>query len=223
MGSWYANSRLARLTYNPGREGERVSKRGAWNARYSAAELVWGADPNRFLAAELGDAAPEGRALDLACGEGRNAIWLAARGWQVTAVDYSDVAIERARGLAAREGVDVEWVCADVTRWTPEAQAYRLVVILYLHVPGDERRRVFERAASALAPGGSLLVIGHARRNLAEGAGGPQDPDLLLEPEEVAAELGALGLRVERAEHLQRPFETEEGEVEAIDALLRAS
>jgi SAM-dependent methyltransferase len=175
-----------------------MSKRDAWNARYSASELVWGADPNRFLEAELRDAPPEGRVLDLACGEGRNAIWLAARGWQVTAVDYSEVAIERAQGLAAREGVEVEWVCADLTRWTPEARAFRLVVILYLQVPGEDRRRVLERAASALAPGGALFVIGHARRNLAEGTGGPQDPDLLLEPAEVAAELEAVGLRVER-------------------------
>jgi SAM-dependent methyltransferase len=202
--------------------GGRASKRDAWNARYSAAELVWGAAPNRFLEAELGEVPPQGRALDLACGEGRNAIWLASRGWGVTAVDYSDVAIERARGLAANEGVEVEWVCADVTRYAPEARAFQLVVSLYLHVPGDERRRVFEHAAAALTPGGTLLVIGHARRNLAEGAGGPQDPDLLLEPEQAAAELSALGLRVERAEHLRRPFETDEGEVDAIDALLRA-
>lgn len=197
-----------------------MSKRDAWNSRYSTAELVWGADPNRFLEAELGDVPPEGRALDLACGEGRNAIWLAARGWQVTAVDYSEVAIERAQGLAAHAGVEVEWICADLTRWTPEARAFRLVVILYLQVPGEDRRRILERAASALAPGGALLIIGHARRNLAEGTGGPQDPDLLLEPEEVSAELEAVGLRVERAEHLRRPVETDAGEVDAIDTLL---
>ncbi len=199
-----------------------MSKREAWNARYSAAELVWGADPNRFLEAELGDVPPEGRVLDLACGEGRNAIWLAARGWQVTGVDYSDVAIERARGLAAREGVEVEWVCEDLTHWTPEARDFQLVVILYLQVPGEDRRRILERAASALAPEGALLIIGHARRNLAEGTGGPQDPDLLLEPEEVASELEAVGLRVERAEHLRRPVETDAGPVDAIDALLYA-
>jgi SAM-dependent methyltransferase len=199
-----------------------MSKRDAWNARYSASELVWGADPNRFLEAELGDVPPEGRALDLACGEGRNAIWLAARGWQVTAVDYSEVAIERAQGLAAREGIAVEWFCEDLTRWTPEARAFQLVVILYLQVPGEDRRRILERAASALAPGGALLIIGHARRNLAEGTGGPQDPDLLLEPKEVAAELEAVGLRVQRAEHLRRPVEADAGEVDAIDALLYA-
>jgi SAM-dependent methyltransferase len=208
--------------------GERVTKRDAWNARYSAAELVWGAAPNRFLEAELGDLPPGGRALDLACGQGRNAIWLAARGWEVTAVDYSDAAIDRARRLAASERVEVEWICADVTGYEPAAGAFRLVVILYLQIPGEERRRVLEHAASALAPGGRLLVIGHARRNLTQGTGGPRDPDLLLDPEEVAAEIAELGLRVERAEHLRRPVEipetsgAPEGAAEAIDALLSA-
>jgi 2-polyprenyl-3-methyl-5-hydroxy-6-metoxy-1,4-benzoquinol methylase len=196
-----------------------ASKRERWNERYSATELVWGEEPNRFLVEELGDVVASGRTLDLACGEGRNAIWLAARGFAVTAVDFSAVAIERARSRAAERGVHVDWVCDDVTRFEPPVAAFQWVVILYLQIPGVERSRALAHAASALAPGGRLLMVGHAVRNLVEGVGGPQQPDVLWDPEEIARELGALGLEVERAEHVLRPVE-EQGT--AVDALLRA-
>ena len=197
-----------------------VSKRDAWNARYAASDLVWGAEPNRFVAAELGDLAAAGRALDLACGEGRNSIWLATRGWRVTGVDYSDVAIERARKLSGERGVAVDWVCDDVTRYGPDAGDFRLAIVLYLQIPAEERRRALAHAAQALEPGGTLFCVGHARRNLAEGTGGPQDPAVLWEPDEVAAELEALGLVVARAEHVQRPVETQDG---CVDALVRTA
>ena len=87
--------------------------RGDWNERYSGSELLWTATPNRFLVAEASGLEP-GRALDLACGEGRNAVWLVERGWQVTGVDFSDVAIEKARELAAARGVEGEWLAADL-------------------------------------------------------------------------------------------------------------
>jgi 2-polyprenyl-3-methyl-5-hydroxy-6-metoxy-1,4-benzoquinol methylase len=193
-----------------------------WNTRYSAQDLVWGAEPNRFLAAELGGVAPRGRALDLACGEGRNAIWLAKQGWQVTAVDYSGVAIERARRLAREQGVGIEWIEADVTSFEPPREAFHLVVIAYLHLPEDQRRTVLKYTASALAPDGRLFMIGHARRNLTEGTGGPQSPAVLWEPDEIRAELSSLGLTVERAEHVLRPVETPEGTRNAIDTLVRA-
>jgi SAM-dependent methyltransferase len=196
--------------------------RSDWDARYAGCELVWGAEPNRFLAAELGCMEARGSALDLACGEGRNAIWLAARGWRVTAVDFSEVAIERARRLAARQGVRVEWLCDDVTAFEPPRGAFQLVVIAYLQLPMTERRGVLAHAASALAPGGDLLMIGHARRNLSGGVGGPRDPAVLWDPDEVAAELEALGLAVERCEEVQRPAATPEGVGQAIDTLARA-
>jgi 2-polyprenyl-3-methyl-5-hydroxy-6-metoxy-1,4-benzoquinol methylase len=193
-----------------------------WNERYTAQELLWGAEPNRFLAAELRDMPPRGRALDVACGEGRNAIWLAKLGWVVTAVDYSMVAIERARRLAAEQHVDVEWLEADVTSFAPAASAFQLVVIAYLHLPPTSRRTVLSHAASALGTGGTLFMIGHARRNLIDGVGGPQQSELLWEPSEIRDELSALGLAVQRAEHVQRPVETAEGEKDAIDTLVQA-
>jgi SAM-dependent methyltransferase len=191
--------------------------RGDWDARYSSSELVWGTEPNRFVAAELASVPPSGRALDLACGEGRNAIWLARRGWRVTAVDFSTVAIERAGRLAAQEGIEVEWVCADLARFVPDPGAFQLVLIAYLQVPEASRRAALAQAASALAPGGDLYMIGHARHVLNQGLSGPKDPAVLWDPEEVGAELLELGLLVERSRHVRRPVQTPDGERVALD------
>jgi 2-polyprenyl-3-methyl-5-hydroxy-6-metoxy-1,4-benzoquinol methylase len=197
-------------------------KRQDWNARYSAEDLVWGTEPNRFVAEQLRDLPPRGRALDIACGEGRNAIWLAKLGWKVTAVDFSDVAIERSRRLATEQRVEVDWINNDVTHCDLAAAAFQLVLIAYLQVPPDEFHTVLERAARWLAPGGTLFMVGHARRNLSEGVGGPRQPDVLWEPEELRQELLAAGLTVRRCEHVRRPVETPDGVRDAIDTLALA-
>jgi 2-polyprenyl-3-methyl-5-hydroxy-6-metoxy-1,4-benzoquinol methylase len=194
--------------------------REEWNRRYAGSDLLWTAEPNRFLKAEA-DELPPGRALDLACGEGRNAVWLAERGWQVTGVDFSDVGLGKAARLAEERGVSVEWVSADVRRYVPRAHAYDLVAILYLHLPGDQRRAVLAGAARAVAPGGVLLVVGHDSSNPADGHGGPQDPAILFTADEVARELP--GLTVQRATPVRRPVASPRGEVHAIDALVRAA
>jgi SAM-dependent methyltransferase len=193
-----------------------------WDVRYSSRELVWGSEPNRFVAEELESVAPAGRALDLACGEGRNAIWLAARGWSVTAVDFSEVAIGRAGRLAARKGVEVEWVCADLISFVPEEGAFELVLIAYLHLLESGRREALAQAALALAPGGDLYMVGHARHPLNQGLPGPKDPGVLWDPEQVAAELLELGLVLDRCQHVRRPIETSEGGQIAIDTEVRA-
>lgn len=193
-----------------------------WNAKYLAQDLVWGTDPNRFVAVELSELSPRERALDLACGEGRNAIWLAKLGWQVTGVDFSDVAIERARRLATEQGVNVEWICADAARYDLPAEAFRLVLIAYLQLPPSELRLVLARAVRALAPGGTLFMIGHALRNLNEGVGGPRQADVLWEAEDIRQRLQAAGLTVRRAEEVRRSVQTSDGAGEAIDALVLA-
>lgn len=193
-------------------------EREEWNRKHREAGVLFGVEPNRFLVAEV-EGLPPGRALDLACGAGRNAVWLAERGWRVTAVDFADVALRTARRLAEARGVEVEWVEADVREWVPGAAAFELVTILYLQLPAEERRLVLGRAAAAVAPGGTLLLVGHDRENLEGGWGGPKDPAVLLSPDEVAAELP--GLEVEKAERVLRPVETEEGERDAIDTLVR--
>lgn len=192
-------------------------RREDWNTRYAAVENLWAAKPNRFLVAEV-EGLPPGRALDLACGEGQNAIWLASLGWEVRGADYSDVAIEKARARAARDGVDVEFVCADLTTYDPGAEQFDLVLILYLHIPSRERRGVLHTAAAAVAPGGTFILIGHDSTNLTDGVGGPKDPDILFTPQEIAADLP--GLEIEKATTFLRDVRGEERD--AIDNLVRA-
>ena len=193
-------------------------KREDWDRRYAGPESLWSAKPNRFLVAEVAGLEP-GRALDLACGEGQNAVWLAGLGWEVTAVDYAEVAIAKAIERAAREGVAVDFHADDLLRYRPEARAFDLVLILYLHMPSDGRRLVLERAAAAVAPGGTLVLVGHDLLNLTEGVGGPSDPDLLFTPDDVVAELH--GLDVEKAERVLR--DVHDADRPAIDALVRAT
>ncbi|HET6624239.1 MAG TPA: class I SAM-dependent methyltransferase [Gaiellaceae bacterium] len=192
-------------------------KREDWNRRYAGVDSLWSAKPNRFLVAEV-EALEPGRALDLACGEGQNAVWLASLGWEVTAVDYADVAVAKGIERAARAGVAVEFQVRDLLDYLPEARAFDLVLILYLHMSSDGRRIVLERAADSVAPGGTLVLIGHDLLNLTEGVGGPSDQDLLFTPDDVVAELP--GLEVERAERLLRDVDGQDRP--AIDALVRA-
>ena len=185
----------------------------AWNRKHAAGDHHFGGEPDRFLVAEVAEL-PAGRALDLACGSGRNAVWLAERGWQVTGVDFSETAIANARQLASERGAEVELVVADVLEWEPPAASFDLVTLVYPHLPSAQRARVLARAASVLAPGGRIVVVGHHTDNIEDGVGGPQDPDVLFSAEDVVAELPRL--EVEKEERVLR--ETDEGT--AIDALV---
>ena len=183
-----------------------------WDDRYSESDMVWSAEPNAFVVTLTSDLTP-GAALDVAAGEGRNALWLAEQGWQVTAVDFSSVAVERGR---ARPGGDrIDWQVADVTSYAPQ-ECFDLVLLCYLQLPRQAMRRVVDHAASWVAPGGHLVVIGHAVRNLADGVGGPSEADR-LQDEELYAE-AAQSLVVERLEEVDR--DTPNGR--AIDVVLRA-
>ena len=181
---------------------------------------MWSADPNEFVVTELEHLAP-GRALDLACGEGRNAIWLALQGWTVTGVDFSEVALDKARHLAATRNVTIQWNLADVTEYTPLGEQFDLVIVMYLHLPAPQRRVVFERAAAAVAPGGTLLVVGHDSTNPVAGWGGPQDPSVLYGPEDISVDVD--GLQIAKAVRVERHVRTDEGDKVAIDALVRAT
>jgi len=191
-----------------------------WNARYTQKELLWTAQPNRLFAAEVEGIEP-GRALDVACGEGRNAVWLAELGWQVTGIDFSDVALGKAAELARARGVEVEWVAADVLVHEPAPGAFDLVAVLYLQLPHDELARALRRAARAVAPGGALIVLGHDTRNLTDGYGGPRDPSVLFTPADVVASLD--DLVVERAETVERTVTLDDGDAVALDAFVRAA
>jgi SAM-dependent methyltransferase len=194
-------------------------QRAEWDRRYSESGLLWSSQPNRFLVAEAGTLTA-GRAVDLACGEGRNAVWLAGLGWQVTGVDFSEVAIAKAREQARAAGVDVQWVVADLLDHRSPSRAFELVVVFYLQVPAADRARILWAAAEAVAEGGTFLLVGHDSRNIENGYGGPRDPDVLYTPEDVVADLH--GLTIERAELVERPVDTPEGVRVALDALVRA-
>lgn len=195
--------------------------RDDWNERYRTAELVWTAEPNRYVVAEVADLAP-GRVIDVAAGEGRNAVWLAERGWTASAVDYSDVALAKAVRLAEARSVVVDTVVADVTTWVPEPASADLVLVAYLQLPVPQRATAFGRAAAALAEGGTFLVVAHDRANLDGGHGGPQDPDVLATAAETARLLTDLGLDVVKAEIEERPVETPAGPRIALDHVVRA-
>jgi SAM-dependent methyltransferase len=193
--------------------------RERWDRRWAGERAHAGTAPNRFLVAEVADLRP-GTALDLACGVGRNAVWLAEHGWRVTAVDFSGVALGMARSLAAARGVPVDWIEGDVVTWAAPARGYDLVCVLYLQLPAIERRAALARAAAAVRTGGTLLIVGHDLLNLTEGWGGPTQPDVLFTPDDVVAEIG--DLRVEKAERVRRTAEDPSASREAIDALVRA-
>jgi SAM-dependent methyltransferase len=192
-------------------------RREDWDKRYAAVENLWATRPNRFLVAEVAEL-PPGRAIDLACGEGQNAIWLASLGWDVTGVDYSEVAIAKATARAERDGVTVEFTSADLVEYEPEHAAYDLALVLYLHIPSTQRGAVHAKASAALAPGGTFLLLGHDRANLTDGVGGPSDPDLLYTADEIAIELP--GLEIEKATTVLRDVAGEDRD--AIDTIVRA-
>jgi SAM-dependent methyltransferase len=194
-----------------------------WDARYARSELVWGAPPNDLVVEHVTALSP-GRALDVACGEGRNSLWLATHGWQVDAVDFSQTGIDKARTVASRLSRSVRervrWHCADVTALDDDTAPgpYDLGLMIFLHLRADARRAVLTDVAARLAPGGTLIVVGHDSTNLTEGYGGPSDPSILFTPDDVVADLAAaLEIR-----HAERRLRATEGR-DAIDALVVAT
>jgi len=164
----------------------------AWDERYRSRDAFWSGNPNPHLVAEVGDLIP-GHALDVGAGEGADAIWLASRGWHVIAVDLSTVALERASAHADRAGPDIarriDWVHDDVTSWDPGTGRYDLVSVQYMHLPPAPRKAMLEQLATAVAPGGSLLIVGHHPSDLHTTVQRPHTPELLFTGDDIAAEL----------------------------------
>jgi len=197
-----------------------------WDSRYDQTDLMWSQGPNQWIeqvTAEL----PPGMALDLAAGEGRNAIWLASRGWEATALDFSTVALERAARIASERLGDgatrFTTQCEDLFTYSPDPRAYDLVIVVYLQVAANQRTRVMRAAAEAVAPGGTLVVTAHDTENAAAGHGGPQDPAVLYSAADVTADIDGAGLTVQRAELVTRVVTTPDGEREALDCLVVAT
>ncbi len=190
-----------------------------WNDRYRDTELVWGRGANQFVVTHLSDLEP-GLAIDLAAGEGRNAVWLAERGWTVTAVDFSTVGVDKARQMAEVRGVDLDLVLGDARTWEPE-NPVDLVVIAYLQIPDPDRTQVLRRASGWLAPGGTLFIVAHDQTNVSAGYGGPPDPAVCYDLAETVAALDRLTVTV--AQVVERLVDTPGGQRMALDTVVAAT
>ncbi|MEE9417155.1 MAG: class I SAM-dependent methyltransferase [Acidimicrobiales bacterium] len=190
-----------------------------WNERYDTKELMWSVEPNQFLPPEVKGLKP-GQVLDMACGEGRNAIWLAEQGWQATAMDFSSVAVDKGRQLAESKEVSVDWVVGDATDCQDSDAGYDLVIMFYLQIPEPKMSAALGCARAAVKPGGSFLLVAHDLSNLEAGYGGPSDAAVLPTPESVVACLD--GFDIEKAEVIERRVEVEGETRIALDTLVRA-
>ena len=165
-----------------------------WDARYEGENYAYGTEPNTYFRQRL-DALPPGRLLLLAEGEGRNAVYAAKRGWQVTAVDFSDEARAKAQRLAVAQGVHLDYHVADLTTlaWLRPGH-YDAVGLVYAHFAPADRRAVHAAAAASLAPGGHLLLEAFSSRQLGLPSGGPRTAEMLYQPALLAEDFAGLTL-----------------------------
>ncbi|MGX6449698.1 SAM-dependent methyltransferase [Patulibacter sp. S7RM1-6] len=197
-----------------------------WQAFYRERGQIWSGRPNELLVAEAADLAP-GRALDLGCGEGGDALWLAERGWRVVAVDVAQIPLDRGARQAAEVGLAdrVDWVRQDLGVGFPDG-AFDLVTACYLHSPVElDRRRALRAGLAAVAPGGTAVVVSHAHGPRTGSQAAAHAHVHLPSPEEVLEELGlpADGWTVERCEEVERPFVDRDGhETTRADSVVRA-
>ena len=193
-----------------------------WDERYGSKDRIWSGNPNPQLVREVADLVP-GRALDAGSGEGADAIWLAGRGWRVTALDVSATALGRGAAHAGPELADrITWRRVDLLTWTPDQQ-YDLVSAQFLHLPSELRERVYANLAAAVAVGGTLLLVGHHPSDLQTTMGRPNLPDLMFTAEQLASALDPARWAVGTAESRPRPAIDPEGrEITISDAVLRA-
>lgn len=188
-----------------------------WESRYQRHGAHGSDRPNPQLVVEAGQLRP-GTALDAGCGEGSNALWLAERGWLVTAVDVSGTALRRARERAESHAADVadrvDWVQADLTVWGPPVKHFDLVTVHYVH-PAGTRQELLRRLGAAVAPGGTLFVVEHDHSD--DNARAHSSPD------ELAASLDPHGWKIEVAERrVRRDTDSHGHAITLHDAVLRA-
>lgn len=195
--------------------------RDFWNKRYETMEFEDLPAPSSVLT-ETAKPLKPGKALVLAAGYGRNAFYLAKQGWRVTAVDFSAEAIAIGERFSSEQNLGIRWIEEDLTAYHPEQGGYNLVTIIYLHIPWDDFTGILRKAEAALAPGGTLLLIGHDSLNPLEGTGGPQNPKILYRPEDIMPFLSKV--RIERAESYRMPVDHGEniGQGIQIDCVIRA-
>jgi SAM-dependent methyltransferase len=197
-----------------------------WDERYSSAGQLWSGKPNHQLVAQVSHL-PPGEALDAGCGEGADAIWLAERGWAVTAVDVSLVALERGARHAAAAGAQVarriSWRTEDLLTWTPPAASFDLVSAQFMHLPPEAFQAMYRRLATAVRHGGTLLVVMHHADDLHANVGRIGHPGAFPAAHELAAALDPAAWQVIEAAGLERPATDLDGQpVTVKDTVLRA-
>jgi thioredoxin reductase/SAM-dependent methyltransferase len=204
-------------------ERQRFFGKQAWEARYSAKpEGVWSGNANAVLVAETADLTP-GTALDVGCGEGADALWLAARGWQVTGTDISSVALGRAATHGKSQELAVEWRNADLLAEPPTPSAFDLVTAHFMQLPTANRLVLYGHLAAAVIPGGTLLLVGHHPSDMHTTIGRPHLQDMFFTPEQLVAELDPKAWEVLVAEARPRQTNDPDGnEVTIRDTVLRA-
>lgn len=172
-----------------------------WDERYSADDYVFGKEPNRFLAENF-TRIPKGKVLCLAEGEGRNAVFLARQGYDVTAVDSSAVGLAKARRLAEEHGVQIRLVCADLAGYDLGVDQWEGIVSIFCHLSPDVRRPLHARLPTALKRGGVLLLEAYTPAQLAHRTGGPSNVERMMTASDLATELP--GLVFHRLQELER-------------------
>ena len=195
---------------------EQLSNQEQWDERYRSEDQLWSGHVNGSLSVEVGHIEP-GTALDVGCGEGADALWLAEHGWTVTAVDISGVAIERADAEAGRRGLDITWIAGDFPADTPGR--FDLVSLHYPAFPIADLESVANGLIDAVAPGGTLLLVGHAPPEDLENA--HFDPADYVQPWDVEPRLGD-GWTVEVSETRARPGDHHHGSHHTEDVVIRA-
>ncbi|GAA2158943.1 methyltransferase family protein [Humibacillus xanthopallidus] len=190
-----------------------------WEERY-AGSPVWSGNPNVALVAEASDLTP-GRALDVGCGEGADAVWLARRGWRVTAIDVATNALDRARAAGDAEGVDVDWVASGLVELSDREARFDLVTVFYPALMRTPGRDVEQALLGAVAPGGTLLVVHHANFDREVALSHGFDPDDYVGHDDVVAALGE-GWVVECDEQRERDVTEGAGAHHHDDLILRA-
>jgi len=197
-----------------------------WDERYRSKSELWSGEPNAHLVSQASELSP-GTALDVGSGEGADAIWLAERGWQVTAVDVSTVALSRGATRASEVGADVarriDWLHEDVLTWSPDPMSFDLVSAQFMHLPERPRKSLFQRLAGSVAPGGTLLLVGHHPSDLQTTVPRPPMPELFFTASEIAVSLDTHTWEIAVVAAPERSTTDPEGQTVTIhDAVLAA-
>jgi SAM-dependent methyltransferase len=194
-----------------------------WNERYRSAARIWSGNPNPQLVAEVAELTP-GRALDVGCGEGADAIWLAQQGWEVVAADISSVALERAAEHArdVGTGARIEWRHVDLVTLPPERAAFDLVSAQFMQLPTEPRTRLFRSLVASVRGGGTLLIVGHHPSDMGSGVRRPPMPEVFYTADDVAQLLDDAWTVVVNEARPRQATTPEGTEVTIHDAVLRA-